>query len=118
MTLDEIAKEIARYGIPVTINYNKQEDEFRYEIPGFYKSDTVYLVERNNKFYCIQRYNETEELYEDDFMDALVRINCYWWRVTKERNPDDTIEPNDYWKDLLIEYGYVKVETKTVTLYK
>ena len=119
MKIEEMVQDIVREGIPVTIKYNKETDEVRYYLPGFYKSDgSVYLVEEDDcRIFCYQRYGEKTELHDEDFMDTLVDVNYYWWTITKKRNPNSTILPNDYWKDLLIKYGYIKVVTKTVTEY-
>jgi hypothetical protein len=115
MKIEEMVQVIVREGIPVTIKYNKETDEVRYYLPGFYKSDgSVYLVEEEGcRIFCYQRYGEKTELYDNNFMDTLVGVNYYWWSVTKERNPNSTILPDDYWKDLLIKSGHIKVVTKT-----
>jgi hypothetical protein len=115
MKIEDMVQDIVREGIPVTIKYNKETDEIRYYIPGFYKSDgSVYLVEEEGcRIFCYQRYGEKTELYDNNFMDSLVGVNYYWWSVTKERNPGSTILPDDYWKEHLIKSGRIKVVTKT-----
>jgi hypothetical protein len=56
MNINEMIITIVQNKIPVTVQ--EVDGELRYYLPGFYKSEgSVYLVERDNKIYCVQRYN-------------------------------------------------------------
>lgn len=85
-----------------------------YSIDGFYKSGTITLKEENGQLKAYQRYNGVDEI---NCLDDLVCINYKWWLDSRGRWSDGFASPDHIWEKLLIEFGYIKKVTKTVTEY-
>ena len=110
--LEEIILETVKYNIPVTIKW--KDDKLMYEIPGFSKCGTVdlYYNSTDDIVFAEQRYNRRDELY--DFR-SLVHLAYCWWLDYKDRSPFEN--PDSYWKQLMVDYGFLNIENKQIEIY-
>lgn len=110
MTFDEIILKTVKNNIPVTIKW--KDNRLMYEIPGFSKSGTIDLYQEDEIYWTVGRYNTKKQI--EDFRDLVFLAYC-WWLDYKDRSPFEN--PNGYWKNLMIEYGFLKVEIKEIETY-
>jgi hypothetical protein len=82
-------------------------------IEGFYKSNEVFLFEKDGEICCMSRYGTDEGIINN--IDSLAGINYCWWRSSRDRF-EDWQEPESFWLPHLIRMGLVKAETKTIYL--
>jgi len=113
MILDLVEREI-----PVSIVKKeiKGESFIGFEIDGFYKSDTVFLIPKDDKtFTAVSRYDERDEIA---FLEDLVALNFKWWERSKYRGFDGWRNPTEQWLPLLEQAGYVETHTQKVVVVK
>lgn len=98
--------------MPVSLGYDKAKDKLFYEVSGFAKSGCVRIEQDYDDIKVTARYNTVDmiESFED-----LASIAKYWYDSYKDRG----YEMKDYWRDVFLEFGWIKkvVETKTTTKY-
>ena len=94
------------------------EDGF--EISGFYKSGTIRLMEVENgvaagcstyKFIAVDRYGS--EIVDASDARDLVELNLEWWQGGDFADGP----PADDWAELMVKYGLVDCEARTVVTY-
>lgn len=112
--MNPIIREILEKGLTLTIGYNKEEDRFEYTLGGFYKSDTITLIERAGyddvSLMAIARYKEHTIIHN---FDELVMLNYSWWKSSQNRF-DGWNAPNGDWLPFFLEKKLVEVETKII----
>ena len=111
--MNKIIEELLKKGVPVEMIHNKDTDKTEFVLDGFYKSGEIRLIEKEEKLYAHARYNEVTEI---NSLFDLVNLNYDWWKYSEDRF-DGWINPDPTWLPLLLEFGLVKEETKTITTY-
>lgn len=109
MNIYEIADICVERNIPV--EYLGKEG---FSISGFSKSGNVTLkLNSEGKIECHQRYNEIDiiESFED-----LACIALKWFNNYKNRSPFE--HPDYYWRDVFVEYGWLKVKEEVKITYE
>lgn len=112
--MNKILQELLETGISLQIGYDRKLEQSTYAVSGFYKSNYVELIESDDKLIARARYNEITEI---ESLQDLVLLNYCWWDLSKDRF-DGWKNPNSQWLPLLIKFGYVTEETKTIKTYK
>ena len=100
-------------GIKVTIEFNHETQSNEYIIGGFYKSDTIRLIEESDikgSLLAIARYDEKTII---NCFDDLVHLNNVWW-ISSMRRYDGWESPDPQWLPFLLEKGLVREEKKII----
>ena len=111
--MNPIIQEILEKGIKIQVEFNPKTGLNEYIIGGFYKSDTIKLIEEpdiTDNLMAIARYDEKTLIYN---FDDLVHLNNAWWLSGKDRF-EGWLEPDPRWLPFLLEKGLVKKETKVI----
>lgn len=111
--MNKIIEELLKNGIPVSMEYNKNNGCINYIIDGFYKSGTVSLEENGENLIATSRYDEKTNITE--FRD-IVLLNYNWWTSSKNRS-DIWKSPDSMWLPFLLKEGFVKETIETVKKY-
>lgn len=113
MKIEQLIKEILSKGISV-VGITLYDDEFCYEIDGFYKSGSVKLYVLDGDIKAMARYNEVTDItcFED-----LVTLNYQWWDYSKDRY-EGWATPHPAWEPYLLELGLITKEVETKITYK
>jgi hypothetical protein len=109
--MNPIIQEILEKGFQLLVEYNPKTKKNEYIIGGFYKSDTVRLIEDDeylDQFIAVARYNERMSINN---FDDLIHLNHVWWVSSKDKLTE-WASPNSKWLPFLIEKGLVKKEIK------
>lgn len=109
MTLIEQLGILAERGIIV-----QMISRSKFIVDGFYKSGTVCVD--IDECTITARYDEVSSIYNNDLIQTLVDINYDWWLRSKDRY-DGWKNPDSLWIKLLMEYGLIHEEKKTVVNY-
>jgi hypothetical protein len=111
--MNPIIQEILEKGIQVTIEFNPFAKLNEYIIGGFYKSDTIRLIEEPgmpNSLLAIARYDEKTIINN---FDDLVHLNYVWW-IDSAPRWEGWASPDLRWLPFLLEKGLIREETKII----
>ena len=109
--IEEALKRKAEIGI-VLLN----EKQIAIQVSGFYKSDTVNLVDKGKEegfLIAITRYDQHDEIHN---WNDLVELNFEWWDSSKNKFTGWRT-PNDVFKQDLIDKGLYSEQFNTSRLY-
>lgn len=111
--MNPIIQQIIEKGIKVTIEFNATTKLNEYVISGFYKSDTIRLIEEpdiKDSLMAIARYDGKTVISN---FDDLVHLNNAWWLSSRNRY-EGWETPDPQWLPFLLEKRLVKEEMKTI----
>jgi len=111
--INNIVNELIENNISVSIEYDQSINKLVYILKGFYKSDTIKLIETDDKLIAHARYEE-ETLIES--LRDIVELNYRWWKSSKDRF-EGWANPDSQWLPLLLKYGFIKEEIKVIKTY-
>lgn len=110
---NSLLMDLMIHKIPITM-YLVENNKIAYSVPGFYKCNTVNLIQKDDKFWYVhQRYNQIDII---ECLYDLASINKRWWERSKDRY-EEWIAPDPCWVDVLLEFGFIKKEVKEVVNY-
>lgn len=105
MKLHPIIQELLESGLNVLLSYDKDKNQHKYEVSGFYKSGTVILtIESDTTLLATARYNEKTVINN---LTDIVQLNYDWWLHSKERFSGWS-HPDESWITLLTKQGLIK----------
>ncbi|MDD5150161.1 MAG: hypothetical protein PHC28_06710 [Flavobacterium sp.] len=111
--MHKLIEDILNRGFTLEVEKN-QELGIIFKMNGFYKSGEIILHQVDDDYYAKSRYNQED--YIPDF-ESLVRLNHYWWLVSKERYDGWKI-PDKQWLPFYLEFDLVKISEETVYTYR
>ena len=100
--MNNIIEELLKEMVSVEVEYDPKMG-IVYILHGFYKSDTVKLIENESGILiAYARYNEKTVI---ESVKDIVKLNYDWFSFSEDRHSSWST-PDNRWFNLLVKYGF------------